>query len=194
MPTTFINTNIIIQQAYRDSAKSEAQQSSVFQTSRTPATIANDYKELPLAGVRVLELGQFIAGPFAGQLLGQFGAEVIKVEPPKVGDLLHVWRELDVDGKSPWFRGIARNKKSVVIDLRKPEGREHAIQLGVHGPSISNLAYYPYLSWRIQPCPPARHQKQCNYRKLQTLRWQLGPEDLHQHNPSLIFTYVSGYG
>lgn len=82
-----------------------------------------------------------IAGPFAGQLLGyvslkrsdlhnsssifsQFGAEIIKVEPPNVGDPLRVWRELDIDGTSPWFRSIARNKKSVAIDLRKPEGRE----------------------------------------------------------------------
>ncbi|KAF9440357.1 CoA-transferase family III [Macrolepiota fuliginosa MF-IS2] len=99
------------------------------------ATITNDYKELPLASVCVLKLGQLIAGPFAGQLLGQFGAEVIKVEPPKVGYLLHVWRELDVDGKSPWFHSIARNKKSVVFDLRKLEGREYTIQLGVHGPN-----------------------------------------------------------
>jgi hypothetical protein len=54
----------------------------------------------------------------------QFGAEVIKVEPPRTGDPLRVWRELDVDGTSPWFRSIGRNKKSVAIDLRKPEGRE----------------------------------------------------------------------
>ena len=54
----------------------------------------------------------------------QFGAEVIKIEPPGVGDPLRVWRELDVDGTSPWFRSIARNKKSVAIDLRKPAGRE----------------------------------------------------------------------
>lgn len=98
---------------------------------------------LPLAGVRVLEMGQLIAGPFGGQLLGyaipvtnenllnfgvvpysQFGAEVIKIEPPGIGDPLRVWRELDVDGTSPWFRSIGRNKKSVAIDLRKPEGRK----------------------------------------------------------------------
>jgi crotonobetainyl-CoA:carnitine CoA-transferase CaiB-like acyl-CoA transferase len=95
---------------------------------------------LPLFGVRVLELGQLIAGPFAGQLLGcvtsphskrnarpccfrHFGAEIIKVEPPNTGDPLRGWRELDVDGTSPWFRSLARNKKSVSIDLRKEEGR-----------------------------------------------------------------------
>ena len=100
--------------------------------------------DLPLSGVRVLELGQLIAGPFAGQLLGfveesfvacaqvlnagfhfrHFGAEIIKVEPPTIGDPIRVWRELDVDWVSPWFRSMARNKKSVTIDLRKPEGRE----------------------------------------------------------------------
>ena len=89
-----------------------------------------------------MEVGQVIAGPFCGQLLGcvisgtlvilslilvssqrHFGAEVIKVEPPGVGDPLRVWRELDQDGVSPWWRSIARNKKSVTIDLRKEEGR-----------------------------------------------------------------------
>ena len=98
---------------------------------------------LPLSGVRVLELGQLIAGPFAGQLLGcvtyplihrenggldyffyrHFGAEIIKIEPPNTGDPLRGWRELDVDGTSPWFRSLARNKKSVSIDMRKEEGR-----------------------------------------------------------------------
>ena len=97
--------------------------------------------------MRVLELGQLIAGPFSGQLLGcvplsdvfprfcssetweiftvarHFGAEVVKVEPPNTGDPLRVWRELDVDGTSPWFRSIGRNKKSVTIDMRKEEGR-----------------------------------------------------------------------
>ena len=55
----------------------------------------------------------------------QFGADVIKIEPPNVGDPLRVWRELDIDGTSPWFRSIGRNKKSVAIDLRKPQGREY---------------------------------------------------------------------
>lgn len=106
--------------------------------------------------MRVLELGQLIAGPFTGQLLGcvatffsyfhstlarvlkcglmvansgvwaicrHFGAEIIKVEPPRSGDPLRVWRELDVDGTSPWFRSLARNKKSVTIDMHKEEGR-----------------------------------------------------------------------
>ncbi|KAG7091854.1 hypothetical protein E1B28_008256 [Marasmius oreades] len=116
-------------------------------------------------------MGQLIAGPFAGQLLGQFGAEVIKVEPPKVGDPLRVWRELDVDGTSPWFRSIARNKKSVAIDLRKQEGRELVKQLAIKSDVL------------IENFKPGTLEK-----------WSLGPESLHPHNPSLIFTRVSGYG
>ncbi|KAF9074174.1 L-carnitine dehydratase/bile acid-inducible protein F [Rhodocollybia butyracea] len=125
---------------------------------------------LPLSGVRVLELGQLIAGPFAGQLLGQFGAEVIKIEP-KLGDPLRVWRELDVDGTSPWFRSIARNKKSVVVDLRRPEGRELVKRLALKSDVL------------IENFKPGTLEK-----------WGLGPESLHPYNPSLIFTRVSGYG
>ena len=78
----------------------------------------------PLEGFRVLECGQLIAGPFCGTLLGYFGAEVIKVEPPGVGDPIRVWRELDEDGTSPWWRSIGRNKQSVAINLKAEEGRE----------------------------------------------------------------------
>ncbi|KAF8896016.1 CoA-transferase family III domain-containing protein [Infundibulicybe gibba] len=116
-------------------------------------------------------MGQLIAGPFAGQLLGQFGAEVIKVEPPNVGDPLRVWRELDVDGTSPWFRSIGRNKKSVAIDLRKPEGRQLVKQLAIKSDVLLE-----------------------NFKPGTLERWSLGPTDLHPHNPSLIFTRVSGYG
>ncbi|KAG5651308.1 hypothetical protein H0H81_009133, partial [Sphagnurus paluster] len=100
-----------------------------------------------------------------------FGAEVIKIEPPKIGDPLRVWRELDVDGTSPWFRSIGRNKKSVAIDLRNPEGRELVKQLAIKSDVI------------IENFKPGTLEK-----------WSLGPSDLHPHNPSLIFTRVSGYG
>ncbi|KAF9461858.1 CoA-transferase family III domain-containing protein [Collybia nuda] len=116
-------------------------------------------------------MGQLIAGPFAGQLLGQFGAEVIKVEPPGTGDPLRVWRELDVDGTSPWFRSIGRNKKSVAIDLRRVEGRELVKQLAIKSDVI------------LENFKPGTLEK-----------WSLGPSDLHPHNPSLVFTRVSGYG
>ncbi|KAG6839507.1 hypothetical protein C0991_001972 [Blastosporella zonata] len=137
----------------------------------TFATVTDGPKNLPLSGIRVLEMGQLIAGPFAGQLLGQFGAEVIKVEPPRTGDPLRVWRELDVDGTSPWFRSIARNKKSVAIDMRKQEGRDLVKQLAVKSDVV------------IENFKPGTLEK-----------WGLGPADLRPLNPSLIFTRVSGYG
>lgn len=76
-----------------------------------------------LDGVRVLELGQLIAGPFAGKMLGDFGAEVIKIEPPGKGDPLRTWRLLK-DGTSVWWQVQSRNKKSVTLDLRLPEGQQ----------------------------------------------------------------------
>ncbi|THG99252.1 hypothetical protein EW026_g3071 [Hermanssonia centrifuga] len=100
-----------------------------------------------------------------------YGAEVIKVEPPNVGDPLRVWRELDVDGVSPWWRSIARNKKSVTIDLRKEEGRELVKKLAIKSDVL------------IENFKPGTLEK-----------WNLGPDDIHPHNPSLIFTRVSGYG
>ncbi|TFY63939.1 hypothetical protein EVG20_g6124 [Dentipellis fragilis] len=135
------------------------------------ATSADTPANLPLSGVRVLELGQLIAGPFAGQLLGHFGAEVIKVEPPNTGDPLRVWRELDVDGTSPWFRSLGRNKKSVTIDLRKDEGRALVKKLALESDVV------------LENFKPGTLEK-----------WGLGPADLQPLNPSLIFTRVSGYG
>ncbi|KAI0683999.1 CoA-transferase family III [Cytidiella melzeri] len=150
--------------------------------------------DLPLAGVRVLELGQVIAGPFCGQLLGyvkrviwestdtaggfpnrHYGAEIIKVEPPTTGDPLRVWRELDVDGVSPWWRSISRNKKSVTIDLRQEEGRQTSYRL------VKRLALQSDVL--LENFKPGTLEK-----------WGLGPSDLHPSNPSLIFTRVSGYG
>lgn len=78
----------------------------------------------PLAGLKVLEIGHLIAAPFCGFLLAYYGADVIKVESPLKGDPLRAWREIDTDGVSPWFRSLARNKRSVTIDLRREEGRE----------------------------------------------------------------------
>ncbi|KAF9524989.1 CoA-transferase family III domain-containing protein [Crepidotus variabilis] len=130
-----------------------------------------EVQDLPLSGIRVLELGQLIAGPFAGQLLGQFGAEIIKIESPTTGDPLRVWRELDVDGTSPWFRSIGRNKRSVAIDLRKPEGRDLVRKLALKSDVL------------LENFKPGTLEK-----------WSLGPGDLQPHNPGLIFTRVSGYG
>ena len=85
-------------------------------------------KQGPLAGVKVLELGQLIAGPFATAFLAWFGAEVIKVEPPGTGDPLRTWRVLH-KGTSLWWHLMARNKKCVTLNLRVPEGQKIAREL-----------------------------------------------------------------
>src|SRR5512135_3863209 len=81
---------------------------------------------LPLADLRVTELGQLLAGPFCGQLLGDFGAEVIKVEEPGQGDPMRQWGREKPHGLSLWWPVVARNKKSVAVDLRTPEGQDVA--------------------------------------------------------------------
>ena len=90
--------------------------------------VSNDTLPRPLAGLKVLELGQLIAGPFAGKVFAEFGAEVVKIEPPPSGgnpggDPLRQWRLLH-NGTSLWWYVQARNKKSVTVDLRKEEGQE----------------------------------------------------------------------
>ena len=126
---------------------------------------------LPLHGIRVLEMGQLIAGPFAGQILAAFGAEVVKIEPPGRGDPLRTWRELDEQGTSYWWRSIARNKKSLTLDLSKPEGCEIARQL---------LARSDVL---VENFRPGRMEA-----------WGLGPEVFKKDHPELIYARVSGYG
>lgn len=123
----------------------------------------------PLAGVRVLELGQLLAGPFAGCVLGYFGAEVIKVEPLN-GDPLRNWRVLR-DGTSLWWYSLARNKKSVAIDLQTEQGRELVRQLAVQSDVL------------IENFKPGTMEK-----------WGLGPASLKATKPELIYTRVSGYG
>src|SRR5208337_5447756 len=82
-----------------------------------------DSKETALHGLKVVELGQLIAGPFAAKLLGEFGAQIIKIEPPNGGDPLRKWRKLE-SGTSLWWHVQSRNKKSVALDLKVPEGQE----------------------------------------------------------------------
>lgn len=128
-------------------------------------------KNLPLSGIRILEMGQLIAGPFAGQMLAAFGAEVVKIEPPGRGDPLRTWRELDEQGTSYWWRSLARNKKSVTLDLSKPEGAEIAHQLLMQADIL------------IENFRPGRMEA-----------WGLGPDVLKMKHPELIYTRVSGYG
>jgi crotonobetainyl-CoA:carnitine CoA-transferase CaiB-like acyl-CoA transferase len=123
----------------------------------------------PLEGVRVLEVGQLVAAPFAGTILAYFGAEVIKVEPP-TGDPLRGWRLVD-HGTSLWWRSIARNKKCVTLDLRHEEGRALAAQLAGKSEVL------------IESFRPGTMEK-----------WNLGPDDLCRVNPKLIYARISGYG
>jgi formyl-CoA transferase len=123
----------------------------------------------PLHHLRVLELGSLIAGPFAGQLLGDYGAEVIKVEPP-TGDPMRTWGVCH-EGEGLWWTSIARNKSSVVLDLRSPEGQAAARRLAVTADIVIE-----------------------NFRPGQVERWGLGYDDLVGDNPGLIMVHVSGYG
>lgn len=125
----------------------------------------------PLADLRVIELGTLIAGPFCGQLMGDFGAEVIKVEAPGHGDPMRQWGRALPGGKSLWWPVIARNKKAVTLDLRQPEGQE--ILRGLVAKSDVLIE---------------------NFRPGTLEKWNLGYDVLAAVNPRLIMVRVSGYG
>jgi crotonobetainyl-CoA:carnitine CoA-transferase CaiB-like acyl-CoA transferase len=125
---------------------------------------------LPLAGLRVIELGQLIAGPFASKILADFGADVIKIEPPEIGDPLRNWRMVH-EGTSVWWAAHARNKRSVTLDLRQKEGQEIVRQLAQNADILVE-----------------------NFRPGAMEKWGLGFKDLHALNPKLIMLRVSGYG
>lgn len=124
----------------------------------------------PLTGIRVLELGNYIAAPTAGRMLADFGAEVIKVERPRTGDELRNWR-LYKGTTSMLFRTINRNKKSIVLDLRSDAGREHVLELVRHCDILLE-----------------------NFRPGTLERWGIGPEELNAANPELIITRISAFG
>lgn len=123
----------------------------------------------PLDGLKVVELGQLIAGPFASKILAEFGASVIKVEPPE-GDPLRKWRYMH-EGTSVWWAAHARNKRSITIDLRQPEGQELVRKLVKDADILIE-----------------------NFRPGAMEKWGLGFKDLHAINPRLIMLRVSGYG
>jgi formyl-CoA transferase len=124
----------------------------------------------PLQGIRVLELGSLIAGPFCAKTLADFGAEVIKIEPPGEGDPLRTWRRMR-NGVSLWWHVQSRNKKSVTCDLRSPEGQE----------IVRRLA---------RGCDIAIE----NFRPGALEKWNLGWDALSRENPKLILVRISGYG
>ena len=125
----------------------------------------------PLEGVRVLEMGQLMAGPFAGTILAYYGAEIIKIEAPKTGDPVRTWRGVDSDGTSTWWRSLGRNKKCITVDLRTDEGRALARELAWKSDVV------------VENFKPGTMEK-----------WKLGPEDIKAKNPDVIYCRVSGYG
>jgi len=124
----------------------------------------------PLAGVRVIELGQLIAGPFCGKTLADFGAEVIKIEPPGKGDPLRKWRLLK-NGNSVWWEVQSRNKQSVTLDLTQREGQDILRLLVMEADVLIE-----------------------NFRPGKMEEWGLGYEDLKKLNPRLVMARISGYG
>jgi formyl-CoA transferase len=123
-----------------------------------------------LRGVRVIEMGQLIAGPFAGKMLGEFGADVIKIEPPGAGDPLRNWR-LIKDGTSVWWQVQSRNKRSIALDLRSPEGQDIARKLIAEADVLIE-----------------------NFRPGTLEEWGLGYDELSRLNPGLVMLRISGYG
>jgi formyl-CoA transferase len=124
----------------------------------------------PLAGTKVLELGALIAGPFCAKLLAEFGAEVVKLEPPGAGDPLRKWRYLK-DGTSLWWQVQSRGKQSVALDLRHPEGQAIARKLALEADVVVE-----------------------NFRPGTMEEWGLGYDALAAENPGLVMVRISGYG
>ena len=124
----------------------------------------------PLNGIRVLELGQLIAGPYAGSVLAYFGAEVIKVESPRGGDPLRRWRQMHGEN-SFWWYSLARNKKSITLDLNHGEGQQVLRQL------------IPQMDVLVE-----------NFRPGVLEKWGLGPAELKELNPDIQIARISGYG
>jgi formyl-CoA transferase len=125
----------------------------------------------PLAGMRMIELGTLLAGPFAGRLLGDMGAEVIKVEPPGKPDPLRDWGQARYEGRSLLWPVQARNKKCITLDLRQPAGQELLLELVRHADVLSE-----------------------NFRPGTLERWNVGWNRLAEANPGIVLARISGYG
>jgi crotonobetainyl-CoA:carnitine CoA-transferase CaiB-like acyl-CoA transferase len=125
----------------------------------------------PLTGVRVVEFGQLLAGPYVGTLLGDFGADVVKVEPPPAGDAMRDWGRLRHNDHSLWWSILARNKRSITLNLREVRGQEIAADLCARADVVLE-----------------------NFRPGTMERWSLGPQDVHARNPRAVYARVTGYG
>ncbi len=125
----------------------------------------------PLAGVRVIELGQLLAGPFTGRLLGDLGAEVIKVEPPGQPDPIRDWGKARYEGRSLWWPVQSRNKKCITLNLRTERGQELLLELAKRSDVLTE-----------------------NFRPGTLEKWNLGYDRLSEVNPRLVLARISGYG
>ncbi|MEL6210427.1 MAG: CoA transferase, partial [Pseudomonadota bacterium] len=134
-------------------------------------TAAPDAGQGPLTDLRVLEMGQLLAGPFCGQLLADFGAEVIKIEPPGTGDPMRQWGREKPHGKSLWWPIVARNKRSITLNLRTPEGQQIVRDLVASTDILIE-----------------------NFRPGTMERWGLGYDTLSEINPRLVMVRVTGFG
>src|SRR3954453_13089678 len=125
----------------------------------------------PLTGLRAIEFGQLLAGPFVGTLLGDFGVDVVKIEAPGAGDAMRDWGRLRHNDHSLWWSILARNKRSVTLNLREPRAQAIAADLAATADIVLE-----------------------NFRPGTMERWGLGPEEGHARNPRCIYARVSGYG
>jgi len=130
-----------------------------------------EFSNGPLADLRVIEMGTLLAGPFCGQLLGDLGAEVIKIEPPNQGDPLRAWGQEKINGKSLWWPVVARNKKAITLDMRQAEGQALLKEL------------VKKTDFLVENFRPGTLEK-----------WGCGYDELSRINPRLIMIRVSGYG
>ncbi|MGA0104180.1 MAG: CaiB/BaiF CoA transferase family protein, partial [Steroidobacteraceae bacterium] len=131
----------------------------------------SDFQNGPLSDLRVIEMGTLLAGPFCGQVLGDMGADVIKVEPPNQGDPMRVWGRQKQGEPSLWWPVVGRNKKAVTLDLRQPAGQEVLRELVAKADFLLE-----------------------NFRPGTLEKWGLGWEQLSAINPRLIMIRVSGFG
>ena len=139
-------------------------------TQTTEKSDTTQHSSAPLRGLKVLEMGQLIAGPFAGKTLADFGADVIKIEPPKTGDPLRNWRLLK-DGTSVWWQVQSRNKRSIALDLRQADAQSIVRQLVADTDVLIE-----------------------NFRPGAMESWGLSPDELMAINPRLIMLRISGFG
>ena len=137
----------------------------------TPSDGGRPLADGPLTGLRAIEFGQLLAGPFVGTLLGDFGAEVVKIEAPPGGDAMRDWGRLRHNDHSLWWSILARNKRSVTLNLREEEGQRIAMRL----------------------CEGADVVLE-NFRPGTMEKWGLGPDDVHARNPRAVYARVTGYG